>query len=112
MGANDGLRGHAPPAIKSNLSTMIQAGLSNGAAIALIEMDIPANYGSAYRDAFRSIYRELSDQFDIILIPSVFDEIFGDPQLLQADGLHPNQKAQILIKKRVLSTLSKTLQGL
>lgn len=112
IGANDGLRGHAPPAIKSNLSTMIQAGLSNGAAIALIEMDIPANYGSAYRDAFRSIYRELSDQFDIILIPSVFDEIFGDPQLLQADGLHPNQKAQILIKKRVLSTLSKTLQGL
>lgn len=112
MGANDGLRGHAPLAIKSNLSTMIQAGLSNGAAIALIEMDIPANYGSAYRDAFRSIYRELSVEFNIILIPSVFDEIFGDPQLLQADELHPNQKAQILIKERVLSTLSKVLKGL
>ena len=112
MGANDGLRGHAPLAIKSNLSTMIQASLSNGAAIALIEMDIPANYGSAYRDAFRSIYRELSVEFNIILIPSVFDEIFGDPQLLQADELHPNQKAQILIKERVLSTLSKVLKGL
>ena len=112
MGANDGLRGHAPLTIKSNLSTMIQAGLSNGAAIALIEMDIPANYGSAYRDAFRSIYRELSVEFNIILIPSVFDEIFGDPQLLQADELHPNQKAQILIKERVLSTLSKVLKGL
>ena len=112
MGANDGLRGHAPLAIKSNLSTMIRAGLSNGAAIALIEMDIPANYGSAYRDAFRSIYRELSVEFNIILIPSVFDEIFGDPQLLQADELHPNQKAQILIKERVLSTLSKVLKGL
>ena len=112
MGANDGLRGHVPLAIKSNLSTMIQAGLSNGAAIALIEMDIPANYGSAYRDAFRSIYRELSVEFNIILIPSVFDEIFGDPQLLQADELHPNQKAQILIKERVLSTLSKVLKGL
>ena len=36
MGANDGLRGHAPLAIKSNLSTMIRAGLSYGAAIALI----------------------------------------------------------------------------
>ena len=112
MGANDGLRGHAPLAIKSNLSTMIRAGLSNGAAIALIEMDIPANYGSASRDAFRSIYRELSVEFNIILIPSVFDEIFGDPQLLQADELHPNQKAQILIKERVLSTLSKVLKGL
>ena len=112
MGANDGLRGHAPLAIKSNLSTMIRAGLSNGAAIALIEMDIPANYGSASRDAFRSIYRELSVEFNIILIPSVFNEIFGDPQLLQADELHPNQKAQILIKERVLSTLSKVLKGL
>ena len=71
-------------------------------------IDIPSNYGPAYRNAFRSVYTNLAADYDIAFVPSIFDEIFLRPDLLQDDGLHPNEAAQHVIADRIYSAL-KTL---
>ena len=108
IGANDGLRGHPPDVIKSNLASMITQSMQSGAHVLLTAIDIPSNYGSAYRNAFRSVYTKLAADYDIAFVPSLFDEIFLRPDLLQGDGLHPNEAAQHVIADRIILEL-KTL---
>ena len=105
IGANDGLRGHPPTVIYENIAGMIERSLHAGAAVLLTGIDIPSNYGPAYRDAFRSVYTKLAADYDIAFVPSIFGEIFSRPELLQDDGLHPNEAAQHLIADRVYPVL-------
>jgi len=109
IGANDGLRGHPPTVIYKNLAGMIELSLQSDATVLLIGIDIPSNYGPAYRDAFRSVYTKLAANYDIAFVPSIFDEIFSRPELLQPDGLHPNETAQNLISERIYPVVSTLL---
>ena len=106
IGANDGLRGHLPATIFMNLATMIEQSHQAGSAVILTGIDIPSNYGPAYREAFRSVYTKLAADYDIVFMASLFDEIYSRPDLLQGDGLHPNEKAQILIGDRIIESLN------
>lgn len=109
IGANDGRRGHPPAAIFMNLAAMIERSLEAGSAVVLAGIDIPSNYGPAYREAFRSVYPKLAADYDIAFIASLFDEIYSRPDLLQDDRLHPNEKAQILIADRIFESLNTLL---
>jgi len=109
IGANDGLRGHPPDVIKRNLISMITQSMRSGAHVLMTAIDIPSNYGPAYRDAFRSIYTNLAADYDIAFVPSIFDEIFLRPDLLQDDGLHPNEAAQHVIADRIFPVLRNLL---
>jgi len=111
IGANDGFRGHPPLAIRSNLMAMATLALQSGAKVIMFEMDIPANYGPAYRMAFRENYATVANASGATLIPSLFEEIFANPEWLQADGIHPNEKAQPLIRDRVVSAIQSTLRA-
>ncbi len=110
IGANDGLRGHTPGAIENNLRAMVRAAQKSGASVLLVGMGIPANYGPAYRKAFQRVYSDLAETLSVTLLPSLFDDIFLRPGLLQADGIHPNQKAQLLICDTILQALQPLLQ--
>lgn len=105
IGANDGLRGHPPAVIEKNLASMITQSMQSGAKVLMTAMDIPSNYGPAYRDAFRSVYTTLAADYDIAFVPSIFDEIFLGPDLLQDDGIHPNEAAQHVIADRIYPIL-------
>jgi acyl-CoA thioesterase-1 len=52
----------------------------------------------------------LAATLSVTLLPSLFDDIFLRPGLLQADGIHPNQKAQRLICDTILQALQPLLQ--
>ncbi len=53
----------------------------------------------------------MADALGATLIPSLFEEIFANPEWLQADGIHPNEKAQPLIRDRVVSAIQSTLRA-
>ena len=108
IGANDGFRGHPPLAIQQNLVAMIEMSTQSGAQVVLIEMDIPANYG-AYRTAFRETYSTVAETHSVSLVPSMFQDIFEKPSLLQSDGIHPNENAQPIIRDRILAVLQELL---
>ena len=94
LGANDGLRGLPLKYTRANLQKMIQLSQASGAKVILIGIMLPPNYGSAYRDPFALMYRELAEQNQLPLVPFLLEGVASDPGLMQPDGLHPNAASQ------------------
>lgn len=94
LGGNDGLRGFPPDVIEANLASMIEQVQESGAQAVLIGMQIPPNYGPRYTEMFANIYPELSDRYDIALVPFFLEGIYNRKGLMQDDGIHPTEKAQ------------------
>ncbi|WP_148253196.1 arylesterase [Aidingimonas lacisalsi] len=110
LGGNDGLRGLPPGQMRSNLADMIERSQSFGAEVLLLGIDIPPNYGQAYRDAFQTVYSELSDEYDVPLVPFLLQDIATQEALMQEDGIHPTAKAQPTIIDNVWPTLEPLLE--
>ncbi len=101
VGGNDALRGLSLTAMHDNLTAMIKTAQQQNAKVLLIGVDIPPNYGPVYTEKFRSVYRELAKEYQVALLPSLNAKIGVKPDLMQADGIHPNGKAQPLMAELV-----------
>ncbi|RKZ92524.1 MAG: arylesterase [Gammaproteobacteria bacterium] len=110
LGANDGLRGLSIAHIRNNLQMLIKSSLASGAEVLLMEIKIPPNYGKKYTRAFNRIYHKLAEQYDMVLLPFMLDEIAVKPELMQADGLHPNEQAQTIISENLWEMLEPVLR--
>ena len=111
LGGNDALRGYPIDSIKKNLSTTIELIKKNDSLPILMQIRIPPNYGKRYVEAFEKIYRELSIEQDIPLVEFMLENIALNKDLMQLDGIHPNQKAQILIASEVQKSLAKIIEN-
>lgn len=107
LGGNDGLRGFPIPLIEKNLQQMISLIKQHQATPILMQIRIPPNYGPKYNQLFIALYPRLTEQNQIALWPFFMDQIAIDPALMQADGIHPNVKAQPLISNIMLPLLEK-----
>jgi acyl-CoA thioesterase I len=94
LGGNDALRGLAPAQVRGNLEKMIVLGRQAGAEVLLLGIDVPPNYGPAYRERLRRTYAELAAAHDAALVPFFLEGVALQPGLMQGDGLHPTAKAQ------------------
>jgi acyl-CoA thioesterase-1 len=108
LGANDGLRGLPLLQLRSNLKTMIQAAQAAKAKVLLVGMQIPPNYGATYTRQFASSFSDLADTHNVKLVPFFLEKVALDSSLLQADNLHPNERAQPILLNTVWPQL-KTL---
>ncbi len=102
LGANDGLRGHKIESIKKNLEEAIRLALDEGMKVILAGMRMPKNYGNDYTNRFEAIYRSLAEEYPIILIPFLLEDVAGIPDLNLADGIHPNPRGHEIVSKTVL----------
>jgi acyl-CoA thioesterase-1 len=109
LGGNDGLRGLPIEVTRDNLSAMIQKSLAAGARVILAEMRIPPNYGRTYTEKFNGTYTELAEQFDVVFLPFVLQDIALEPGMMQADGIHPTATAQPIIMDQVWAALEPLL---
>ena len=110
IGGNDALRGLSLDTMRDNLADMINTAQQHQAQVLLIGMDIPPNYGPVYTQKFRTVYRELAETHQVTLLPSLLDKIGTKPDLMQADGIHPNSKAQPLMADLVAEYLLPMLE--
>ena len=106
LGGNDGLRGLSPTQMHDNLADMIEQSLAINAEVILLGIDIPPNYGNAYRDAFKNVFTRLADQFDVPLLPFLLEGIALNDSLMQSDDIHPNAEAQPMIVENVWPVLA------
>jgi acyl-CoA thioesterase-1 len=97
LGGNDGLRGFPPDRMRSNLRTIIETSKNSGAAVVLLGIRIPTNYGSRYTEAFETTYRELAAELDVPWIEFFMAGIALNRDLMQDDGIHPNADAQPIL---------------
>ena len=94
LGGNDGMRGFSPKKLKSNLTNLIQLSKDSGAKVLVSEVMVPPNYGPRYGKSFAKVYADIAQDASIKVIPFFMTEIAVHPELMQRDGIHPNEKAQ------------------
>lgn len=114
LGGNDGLRGMPPANMQQNLSEMVEQSREAGAEVLLLGMRIPPNYGVRYTQAFEQVFTNVSEEYDVALLPFVLDGIAGevDQSMMQSDGIHPTAEAQPLILENVWPYIESWLQPL
>ena len=109
LGGNDALRGLAPAQLRGNLERMLALAGEAGAEVLLLGIDIPPNYGPAYRDRLRRSYVELAERHGAGLVPFFLEGVALQPGLMQADGLHPTAAAQPRLLENVWPALQPLL---
>jgi acyl-CoA thioesterase-1 len=110
LGANDGLRGLSPAMLKNNLAEIARRAQKSGAKVLLLSMRIPPNYGKRYTEMFYNVYPQLSKELDVPYVPFILEDIALTKQLMQQDGLHPNDKGQAIIADKIWPHLVKLLE--
>jgi acyl-CoA thioesterase I len=94
LGANDGLRGIAIREIEDNLKALVRLVRGAGAAVLLVGVRLPPNYGAAYTEGFQGSLRRVAEAEQVALVPDLLAGVAEDWHLMQADGLHPTAEAQ------------------
>jgi acyl-CoA thioesterase I len=106
LGANDGLRGYPLNKTKTNLQSMIQQSMDQGADVLLIGNRIPPNYGKRYTEQFFSLYQSLAEKFSLkAYVPFMLDNVALNAELMLDDGLHPNPEGQKQVLKNIMPFL-------
>ncbi|CAI8924136.1 multifunctional acyl-CoA thioesterase I and protease I and lysophospholipase L1 [Pseudomonas chlororaphis] len=109
LGGNDGLRGQLPTQLQQNLASMIDSSRASGAKVLLLGMQLPPNYGVRYTQAFAEVYSKLANEKNVALVPFFLEGVGGNPELMQADGIHPAVAAQGKLLENVWPTLKPLL---
>ncbi len=90
LGGNDALRGLGPDETRRNLSAILTELRRREIPILLTGMMAPRNMGPDYAARFDPIFPELASEFGAELHPFFLDGVITRPELLLADGMHPN----------------------
>lgn len=103
LGGNDGLRGLDPEVTRENLGGIIEKVRAADAEtrILLTGMEAPPNMGEAYINQFRSIYPKLAEEYDVAFMPFILEEVGGNPELNQSDGIHPTAEGHQIIAENL-----------
>lgn len=109
LGTNDGLRGLDLKQSQKNLEEIIKYAQESGAKVLLAGMLIPPNYGPEYSENFRKMYEEIKDIYKLKSMPFLLDQVAGNKNLNQSDGIHPNEQGHKTIAKNVFEFIKKDL---
>jgi acyl-CoA thioesterase I len=110
LGGNDGLRALAVEQMRANLSRMIELSTVSGAQVLLLGMRIPPNYGPQYTAQFAQVYSDLAHDDHLPFVPFLLNGVALAPDLMQADGIHPNEAGQPRLLDNVWPALGPLLK--
>jgi len=110
LGANDGLRGQDPNAIRDNLVAIIDTARTRKIRVVLAGMRMPSNYGSDYARRFAAVYPEVAQAYDLPFIPFLLEGVALRSTLNQADGIHPNAEGSRIVADNVWQGLAPLLE--
>ena len=110
LGGNDGMRGYPIENIKSNLLQISDAIIEANAVPLIMQIRIPPNYGKRYVAAFESIYSQIAEEKNLVMLSFLLEKVALDENLMQRDGIHPNSKAQPIIAKQVQEELLRIIK--
>ena len=94
LGGNDGLRALPIDQMRSNLGRMVDLSVDSGAQVLVLGMRIPPNYGPEFTEKFFTVFADVARDKRAPLVPFLLNDIALSPNLMQADGVHPNELGQ------------------
>ena len=110
LGANDGLRGIDPAETYRNLDAILGRLEAEGVAVLLAGMLAPRNLGSDYAAAFDAVFPRLAEVHGVAFYPFFLDGVAMQPELNQADGIHPNAAGVALLVERILPSVVRLIE--
>lgn len=107
LGGNDGLRGISSNETRKNLQLIIDKVRTKypTCEIIIAGMQIPPNMGPEYTTAFRTLFPEIAEKNNLLLIPFLLENVGGIPDLNLPDGIHPNEKGHKIVAENVWEVL-------
>jgi acyl-CoA thioesterase I len=114
LGGNDGLRGIDPEVTKQNLQQIMDKVWASypDSRIILAGMEAPPNMGDSYTSRFRQIFSELAESNNVIFMPFILEDVGGEPELNQSDGIHPTAEGHEIIAENLWEYLRPVLDEL
>lgn len=111
LGGNDGLRGIDPADTKRNLQGIMDKVWETypDVVIILTGMEAPPNMGADYTREFRTIYRELAEENEVIFMPFILEDVAGDPELNLPDGIHPTEEGHKIVARNLWTLIEPIL---
>lgn len=94
LGGNDGLRGLSLSQLQTNLTQLVTLAKQSGAKVMLCRERLPPNLGPAYTTKFSETYDTVAKHQKIPLVPYFLKGVADNPNLMQDDGIHPNEDGQ------------------
>lgn len=110
LGGNDGLRGLPPDRTRGNLTAIVETAQAAGAAVALLGMRIPPNYGRRYTRAFAGTFKDVAAATGVPWVEFFMDGVALDAGLMQDDGIHPNVQAQPVLLDNAWPAIRQALE--
>jgi acyl-CoA thioesterase-1 len=112
LGGNDGLRGIDLDNTKKNLQKIIDKVEAKypDARIIVTGMQVPPNLGPEYTQQFKEMYPKLAEENNTELIPYFLDDLGGNSELMQSDGIHPTEEGHKLLAEKVWEVLEPILK--
>jgi len=111
LGANDGLRGLDPFAMRDNIEDIILRLKAVDIGILLTGMRAPPNIGPNYGKVFNSVFADLAQKHEVPLYPFFLEGVAAIPSLNQRDGIHPNPRGVAVIVDRIMPFVVRLLEG-
>ena len=103
LGGNDVLRGIPPAVTRDNLKAMLKLLKERNIPTILSAVQAPDSHGAAYGKQLDAAYKELSKQYGTPLYPFLLAGVFGNTELMQPDGIHPNPQGADYIATQLIS---------
>ena len=110
LGANDGLRGMSVEMTEANLRQMINGAKEHGARVLLAGMKVPPNYGAEYAEQFNALFPKLAAELEVPLVPFLLSGVAAEPELNQADGIHPNSVGHLRVAETLVPFVEAILE--
>jgi acyl-CoA thioesterase-1 len=112
LGSNDALRGIDPAVSRANLDAILAELDKRRIPVLLAGMLAPRNLGNDYVTAFDGMYRDLAAAYRVPLYPFFLDGVAAEPELNQADGMHPNAEGVAVIVDGIMPQITVMLDAL
>lgn len=111
LGGNDGLRGISIAEMEQNLRDIVQVCRKVGAVPVLLGMQMPPNFGKKFAQTFEGTYPRIAKDLGVVLVEGFLKGVGDVPELMQPDAIHPNAKAQPLLRDKVFKALNPVIKS-
>jgi acyl-CoA thioesterase I len=102
LGGNDMLRGTPPETVDAQLRQILTILTQDNGKVVLVGMRASQNLGPVYISEFDALYPRLAQEFGVTLVPFLLEGVALDPNLNQADGIHPNEAGARIIAHHII----------
>ncbi|MDE3011332.1 MAG: arylesterase [Pseudomonadota bacterium] len=111
LGGNDALRGLPLADSRRNLEAMATMVEAHHARLLVVGVALPPNFGDDYTGEFARLFSTLAARHHAALLPNLVESLGDSREAFQADGIHPQGRAQPQLLASVMRHLEPLLAG-